>query len=159
MDCARINCAHDDASVWARMVENIRTAEEKTGRFCRVLMDIAGPKCRVTSVSAAPKYRIQRGDRLLIVRKLARRGASQPSFTISLPEIIDQLEVGAEVFIDDGKAAARVTEKSQDRAEIEIYAAREKGVRLKIDKGLNFPTTEIDLPPLNSRRTSATWIS
>ena len=24
MDCARINCAHDDAAAWARMIENIR---------------------------------------------------------------------------------------------------------------------------------------
>ena len=151
MDCARINCAHDDAAAWARMIENIRSAETATGRSCRVLMDIAGPKCRVTGVSAAPKYRIQRGDRLVIVRKLGRRAASQPTFAISFPDIIDQLEVGAEVFIDDGKAAARVTEKSEGRAEIEVYAAREKGVRLKTDKGLNFPSTEIELPPLTPK--------
>jgi pyruvate kinase len=46
---------------------------------------------------------------------------------------------------------ARVVEKTSGRAEIEVYAAREKGVRLKPDKGINFPTTEIELPPLTPK--------
>ncbi len=41
--------------------------------------------------------------------------------------------------------------KSAGRAEIEVYAAREKGVRLKPGKGINFPSTELDLPPLTSK--------
>ena len=41
--------------------------------------------------------------------------------------------------------------KGPGRAEIEVYAAREKGVRLKPGKGVNFPSTELDLPPLTSK--------
>ena len=46
MDCMRINCAHDDAETWARMIRNLRYAERTTGRSCRVLMDLGGPKLR-----------------------------------------------------------------------------------------------------------------
>ena len=46
MDCMRINCAHDDAEVWARMVANLERAKKELGRECRVLMDLAGPKLR-----------------------------------------------------------------------------------------------------------------
>jgi pyruvate kinase len=46
MDCMRINCAHDDAPVWKRMIEHLRQAEQTLGRRCRVLMDLAGPKLR-----------------------------------------------------------------------------------------------------------------
>lgn len=151
MDCARINCAHDDADAWTRMIANIRAAEAKLGLSCRVLMDIAGPKCRIEAVSAPVKYRIQRGDRIAIVADLDQRGDGPLAFTLSFPEIVDQLEVGAEVVIDDGKAVARVVEKTEGRAEIEVYAAREKGVRLKPEKGLNFPRTEINLPPLTPK--------
>ena len=44
MDCMRINCAHDDETAWARMLDHLRRAEHATGRRCRVLMDLAGPE-------------------------------------------------------------------------------------------------------------------
>lgn len=151
MDVARINCAHDSAEAWGRMIGHIRGAEMKLGRRCRVMMDIAGPKCRVVGVHAPPKYRIHRGDRLTIFKKFERRRVGPPAFTLSFPQIVDQLELGAEIFIDDGKAAARVVEVHPGRVEIEVCAAREKGVRLKADKGINFPTTEIELAPLTPK--------
>ena len=46
MDCVRINCAHDDATAWRRMIEHLRRAERSLGRSCRVVMDLAGPKLR-----------------------------------------------------------------------------------------------------------------
>lgn len=32
MDCMRINCAHDDATVWLRMIEHLRRAEQSLER-------------------------------------------------------------------------------------------------------------------------------
>lgn len=54
MDCARINCAHDDQASWQRMVEFVRQAEQETGRSCKILMDLAGPKLRTGSVIPSP---------------------------------------------------------------------------------------------------------
>lgn len=45
MDCARINCAHDDEAAWGRMVHHLRAADGATRRT-RILMDLAGPKIR-----------------------------------------------------------------------------------------------------------------
>ena len=53
MDCARINCAHDDAEIWGQMIENVREAAARLERPCRVLMDIAGPKCRILESEGA----------------------------------------------------------------------------------------------------------
>ena len=151
MDCARINCAHDDPEIWGRMVENVHAAAARIERPCRVLMDIAGPKCRILRVKAPPKTRLVRGDRVVLVDELREKMKEPIAFSLNFPELVDQLAVGAEVFIDDGKAAARVVSKSAGRVEIEVYAAREKGVRLKPGKGVNFPATELDLPPLTSK--------
>ena len=148
MDCARINCAHDDADAWSRMIDNIRAAEKTLGRSCRILMDIAGPKCRIAAVRAPEKFRLHRGDRLTIERRLDPRTTRRIAISLSFPQIVDQLVVGAEVFIDDGKVGARVVETSADRVEIEVFSAAPKGARLKPGKGLNFPTTELDLSPL-----------
>jgi len=54
MDCARINCAHDTPEVWARMIEQIRHASRETGKPCRVLMDLGGPKLRTGEIAPGP---------------------------------------------------------------------------------------------------------
>lgn len=51
MDCARINCAHDNAVLWSRMIAHIKQASRETGRHCRILMDLAGPKLRTGQIS------------------------------------------------------------------------------------------------------------
>jgi pyruvate kinase len=54
MTVARINCAYDDESIWANMIESVRHAEEHLrnlgqygNRKCKIYMDLAGPKIRV----------------------------------------------------------------------------------------------------------------
>ena len=54
MDCMRINCAHDDAGCWAAMVAHLRRAEKETGKRCRILMDVAGPKLRTGPLEPGP---------------------------------------------------------------------------------------------------------
>lgn len=63
MDCARINCAHDDPEIWARMIEQINLARRETGRHCRILMDLGGLKLRTGEIAPGPavlKWRPQR---------------------------------------------------------------------------------------------------
>jgi pyruvate kinase len=54
MDCMRINCAHDDAARWLRMIEHLKRAEEALGRSCRIVMDLAGPKLRTGPLEPGP---------------------------------------------------------------------------------------------------------
>lgn len=55
MDCIRINCAHDDAATWSRIIDNLRHAEKALGRTCKVAMDLAGPKLRTGPLEAGPQ--------------------------------------------------------------------------------------------------------
>jgi len=54
MDCMRINCAHDNAASWERMIVHLRRAERELDRSCRVLMDLAGPKLRTGPIHPGP---------------------------------------------------------------------------------------------------------
>jgi len=54
MNCMRINTAHDDLDVWGRMIENLGRAKQETGKACRVLMDLAGPKLRTGTIEPGP---------------------------------------------------------------------------------------------------------
>jgi pyruvate kinase len=49
-DCVRINCGHDDAEVWQKMISNVRAAARARGRQCRILMDLSGPRARTEEV-------------------------------------------------------------------------------------------------------------
>lgn len=54
MDCMRINCAYDDDAAWDKMIEHARRAAKETGKSCRVLMDLAGPKLRTGPIKSGP---------------------------------------------------------------------------------------------------------
>ncbi|WKK66251.1 pyruvate kinase [Lutimonas zeaxanthinifaciens] len=51
MDCARINCAHDDETVWQQIIDHIRNNAED----CKIMMDLAGPKIRTGKMKPGPK--------------------------------------------------------------------------------------------------------
>jgi pyruvate kinase len=55
MDLARINCAHDTSGTWRLMIDNIRAAEESTGKRCLVSMDLGGPKLRTGPIRPGPR--------------------------------------------------------------------------------------------------------
>jgi pyruvate kinase len=149
MTCARINCAHDDAATWRNMAELVRAEAKAAGTECRILMDIGGPKCRVETVHASGKARLFRGDRIAMVREMANANAADDIIiTVTFPEVLDQLRSGNEVWINDGKIGTRVASADGRRIELEVISARTKGEKLRPEKGLNFPDTELRLPPL-----------
>ena len=51
MDCARINCAHDDEIIWGQIIDHIR----KNDKDCKIMMDLGGPKIRTGKMKPGPK--------------------------------------------------------------------------------------------------------
>jgi len=108
-DAVRINCAHDDPSSWAAMIKHVRSAGCSVGRRLKILMDIAGPKCRTADVLTPPgRKHLIPGDRLLLSRSGLRPLAASPfQATLSLPQVINRLTAGALVSVDDGRFGHR----------------------------------------------------
>ncbi|MBB3103385.1 pyruvate kinase [Azomonas macrocytogenes] len=57
MNCMRINCAHDDAATWQKMIEHLRHAGKTQGKACQIMMDLAGPKLRTGNIDPGPAVR------------------------------------------------------------------------------------------------------
>ena len=80
MDCARINCAHDEPAQWERMAQNIRRAAGEVQRACPILMDLPGPKLPATrrpgSFGLAGASSVGRGGQVGFDRRFARRTAT-----------------------------------------------------------------------------------
>jgi pyruvate kinase len=277
MDCARINCAHDDASSWARTIASLREAESLTGRRCRVLMDLGGPKVRTGPIEPGPavvrirperdalgrivrKARVwltnaasptpaplpcdallpiagaalaslrerdvlelvdargasrelvvvgrldggawveaaatayvvagtvlqrhghaepreigrvaelpaqegflmlARGDTLLLTRsQQPGRGAERDEqgrliaaarVGCTLPAALDSVRVGEPAWLDDGRIGCRVRAVGADQVELEVTHARPAGEKLRGDKGINLPESELRLPALTEK--------
>jgi pyruvate kinase len=140
MNVARINCAHDEPSVWEKMVAHLRQAEAQTQRRCKILLDLAGPKIRTGPVAMPPgKTKVYRGDRILLTAKVPEASADiSCQVNCSLPEVLAHLQVGASVWIDDGKIGARVVRIEPAGVVLEVDKVAPQGKKLRAEKGLNF---------------------
>ena len=153
MDSARINCAHDTPEVWSAMIAAVRRGEMRTGRQCRVLMDLGGPKVRTGEVLIPrTKDRLYVGDQFLLTRMaFANEDKFPMQVTCTLPQIFDHLRIGAAVWVDDGKMGCMVEEIVPEGAQLRVTVARSKGERLRPDKGLNFPDTYLPVAALTDK--------
>jgi pyruvate kinase len=152
-DAARINCAHDDAACWGRMIANIHETSRQAGRAIPILMDIAGPKPRTgAALTPSDRERLIVGDELLLCRG-AQLCDGSPQFrtTCTLPEIVDQLKVGDAVALDDGKLLGRIAREERGGFVVAIEAGRLKGLKLKPGRGLTFPNVDLKLEPLTDK--------
>ena len=66
VEAVRINCAHDGADAWARMVGHLRAASASTGHGIKVFMDLAGPKIRTGEVRSSKHKKVHKGDLIAI---------------------------------------------------------------------------------------------
>ncbi len=55
MNCARINCAHDEPEIWSKMIKNIDRANHALKKNCKITMDLGGPKLRTGLIKPGPK--------------------------------------------------------------------------------------------------------
>jgi pyruvate kinase len=153
MDVARINCAHDEGDDWRAMSEHVRRAAAETGRPCHVCMDICGPRARTQSVVVREERRLAVGERLLMgeAEAPAEQFTYPVRFQCSLPEIIEQVQPGQTVWVDEGSLGAVVERKLPRGVVLRITSAPPKGGRVRPGKGLNFPDTELAVSPLTPK--------
>ncbi|MGB0716031.1 MAG: pyruvate kinase [Phycisphaerae bacterium] len=151
MDAIRITCAHDSRAEWQSMIRSTRVAAARMQRRCRVFMDLSGPKIRTGElVGSKSGKRLFDGDRFLLSR-CPQHKSDLPQVTLSLPEILDQIKVGADVWIDDGQWCATVEALAREGAILRVTQTPPKGARLRSEKGLNFPDQVLKLASLTSK--------
>ncbi|HEY5991195.1 MAG TPA: pyruvate kinase, partial [Candidatus Udaeobacter sp.] len=152
-DCVRINCAHDDSEVWQKMISNVRAAARASGRQCRILMDLSGPRARAEDVLIPEeRSRIHLNERLLLTRNgfvAQRRFRFQAR--CSLAAVFPALKPGVVVSFNEGRIGARVERATAERAELRVTRARPRGEKFRAGMALNFPETDLHISPLTEK--------
>jgi pyruvate kinase len=151
-DVVRINCAHDDAEAWRSMAAHVDRARAELGRQCRICMDLTGPRARTGEVVAPRRVRLRPGDRVLMTPSAPpARGEVPAAFECSLPGVFEHLEPGHSVWVDEGSLGMVVEEERGEGVLLRVTDSRPKGSRLRSEKGINFPDTDMRLTPLTSK--------
>jgi pyruvate kinase len=152
MNVARINCAHGNEKSWKALIASVRKASDKTGRPCKIYMDIAGPKMRVDlpgKGSKEGKLHIRLGQEVLLVENGEKIKSKTSAIACHEKGVFTELKEGERIIIDDGKFEGKVKRK-KGRLFLKITKISSVKATIKQDKGINLPDTNIDLPPLTA---------
>jgi pyruvate kinase len=98
-------------------------------------------------LKAGEILRLYKNTRILGHKATAEKPAG---ITCTLPEVLQRVQPRQRVFIDDGKIGAIVTSSNEDYIELEITSSADSTSKIRPEKGLNFPDSDLDLPSVTS---------
>ncbi|MEZ5998282.1 MAG: pyruvate kinase [Hyphomonas sp.] len=131
VDVFRLNFSHGEHALHKEALDAVRAAEEATGRPLATLADLQGPKVRVGKFPDG-------GIRLGFLKEydLVAAEETDDEGTIPVPhkDIVDILEEGDKILVDDGKLILTVTKagkKPRVRAEIPGKLTDKKGFTVR----------------------------
>jgi pyruvate kinase len=131
-DLFRINMSHTSHEKLRELVGIIRSVEADCGRPIGILADLQGPKLRLGTFAEGAQM-LEIGQTFKLHRNPVPGDAS--GVHIPHPDVMDALQAGHRLLIDDGKLRLRVTASDGDIAVTEV----EVGGKVSDRKGVSLP--------------------
>jgi pyruvate kinase (EC 2.7.1.40) len=135
MDVARLNFSHGDYAEYESIIRIIREESQKIGKPVAILQDLQGIKIRIGEVENN-QVSLKEGDNIEIFS--GNQPSNSEKLFISYPSLIEDMNIGEDILIDDGLLKIRVIDKLSDRI---IGKILEGGI-LRSKKGVNLPSTK-----------------
>ena len=144
MDIVRINMSHSDHESAAKIINWIKTLNRQVNYPVPVLLDTQGPEIR-TGVLETP-MELNSGD---VVALSVRDGdlVEQRSIHVNYTELVDVVEVGRIITVDNGLMNFRVLQKKDHQLTCEVIDGGTLGSR----KHVNLPGVRVNLPAITSK--------
>jgi len=148
----RFNFSHGDHQEQGERMATVKLAEKLAGKKVGFLLDTKGPEIRTELFEGeAKEYSYKTGEKIRVATK---QGIKSTREVIALNvagalDIYDDVEVGRQVLVDDGKLGLRVVAKDDATREFEVEVEND-GIIAK-QKGVNIPNTKIPFPALAER--------
>lgn len=148
----RFNFSHGDHAEQGARMATVRRAEEIAGQKVGFLLDTKGPEIRTELFEGdAKEYSYTTGEKIRVATK---QGIQSTRDVIALNvagglDIFDDVEVGKQILVDDGKLGLRVVEKDASTREFVVEVENDSVIAKQ--KGVNIPYTKIPFPSLAER--------
>ena len=148
MNVARLNFSHGDFEEHGARIVNIREASKITGKMCAILLDTKGPEIRTNNMKDGIVSLIA-GETVRI--SMTEVEGTKDKFSITYPELINDVVVGNHILLDDGLIDLEVTEIDRENNEI-VTLIKNSGI-LKNKKGVNLPGVKTNFPGITQKDT------
>ena len=147
MNVCRLNFSHGDFEEHGNRIKNIREASKLTGKRVAILLDTKGPEIRTHDMAGGSKITIVKGSTVRI--SMTQVEGTPEKFSVTYPELINDVTPGSHILLDDGLIDLEVTEIDKAAGEI-VTAAQNEGL-LGSKKGVNVPGASINLPGITPK--------
>lgn len=144
MNVARLNFSHGTHEDHLKMIQFLKKARAEKKIPLAIMLDTKGPEIRLGVVSNG-QFPVKAKQRLLLIKEECLGDESKVQVTP--PIVIDTLDVGMRVLIDDGYLISHVVEKNKQGIIVEI----ENPGLIKSQKGVNVPGVDIALPAMTEQ--------
>lgn len=147
MSVARLNFSHGDYEEHGNRIKNIRKAAANKNKTVGILLDTKGPEIRTGNFKNG-EAEITKGSTVFISMEEIEEGTAE-RFSITYSELINDVEVGSTILLDDGLIELEVTEIDQTNREIKTKALNSGTIKNK--KGVNVPNVSVNLPGITEK--------
>lgn len=145
MNIVRLNMSHGDHASAAKTIKSIKTLNRKVTYPVAILLDTQGPEIRTGDLTS--ELELKNGSIISIsVRDVT--AVEESSFHIHYDELIETVNVGDRITVDNGIINLEVLEKHEDR----IMKCRViDGGILKSKRHVNLPGIRVNLPAITKK--------
>ncbi|MDY8109637.1 pyruvate kinase [Fulvimarina sp. 2208YS6-2-32] len=135
-DVFRINMSHASHDLMRELVGRIRRVEAEIGRPIGILADIQGPKLRVGKFRNGPAM-LEIGQEFTLDNN--PEDGDETRVYLPHPEILEAVEVGHRLLIDDGRLFLECIETNGTMVKTKVVA----GTKISDRKGVSLPDTTL----------------
>lgn len=146
----RFNFSHGDHPEHLGRMNNVKKAQEITGKHVGLMLDTKGAEIR-TTVEKDGKIEFNAGDKVRISMDDSIEGTHE-KIAVTYPGLYDDVHVGGHVLFDDGLIDMIIDEK--DEANHELVCTVQNHGLLGSRKGVNAPGVSINLPGITEKDSS-----
>lgn len=148
-DICRINMAHASHEYVRTVVRRIRSVCDRLNRQIAIMMDVKGPEIRTGDVDQPIK--LLPGEIFDFTIRPGRVGTSGSeeyrSVDVNYTNLVNDVDVGSVVLVDNGLIRLEVLEKQQSRIRCKVIIPGELASR----RHINLPGVKVNLPALTDK--------
>lgn len=146
MNVARLNFSHGSHEEHQARIKTIRSVAQRLNKTVAILLDTKGPEIRTHNMEN-DKIQLVKGSTITV--SMEQVLGTSAEFSVTYPELINDIHIGSTILLDDGLIELRVKDILHDEGKIvcDVINAGE----LKNKKGVNLPGVKVNLPGITDK--------